>query len=114
MYGCSRIANGVSLIGLAFSLSQLLLRNMRYAMAISELRNMPEAGLEPARPCGHRILNPGRLPISPPRQERKNFRPSGSDERYATLFRQKLDFSIIVDCSELAKQQNTIAVCSMN
>ena len=26
---------------------------------------VPEAGLEPARPCGHRILSPVRLPISP-------------------------------------------------
>ena len=26
---------------------------------------VPEAGIEPARPCGHRILNPARLPIPP-------------------------------------------------
>ena len=28
---------------------------------------VPVAGVEPARPCGHGILNPGRLPIPPHR-----------------------------------------------
>ena len=26
---------------------------------------VPEAGIEPARPQGHRILNPARLPVPP-------------------------------------------------
>ena len=30
---------------------------------------IPEAGLEPARPCGHWILSPARLPIPPLRHE---------------------------------------------
>ena len=29
---------------------------------------MPEVGLEPTRPCGHRILSPARLPIPPLRR----------------------------------------------
>ena len=29
---------------------------------------IPAAGVEPARPCGHRILSPARLPIPPRRQ----------------------------------------------
>ena len=29
---------------------------------------VPQAGLEPARPNGHRILSPACLPIPPPRQ----------------------------------------------
>ena len=28
-------------------------------------RFVPEAGIEPARPCEHRILNPARLPVPP-------------------------------------------------
>jgi hypothetical protein len=28
-------------------------------------RKVPEVGLEPTQPCGHRILNPTRLPIPP-------------------------------------------------
>ena len=28
---------------------------------------VPETGLEPVRPCGHRILSPACLPIPPPR-----------------------------------------------
>ena len=30
---------------------------------------VPEVGLEPTQPCGHRILNPARLPIPPLRPE---------------------------------------------
>ena len=30
---------------------------------------MPEVGLEPTRPCGHGILSPARLPVSPFRPE---------------------------------------------
>ena len=30
---------------------------------------VPGAGIEPARPCGLRILSPVRLPVSPPRRE---------------------------------------------
>ncbi len=29
--------------------------------------SIPAAGVEPARPCGHRILSPARLPIPPRR-----------------------------------------------
>ena len=29
---------------------------------------VPVAGVEPARPCGHGILSPGRLPIPPHRR----------------------------------------------
>ena len=29
---------------------------------------IPAAGVEPARPCGHWILSPARLPIPPRRQ----------------------------------------------
>ena len=36
------------------------LRRMRYS-------EVPREGLEPSRPCGHRILSPARLPIPPPR-----------------------------------------------
>ncbi len=32
---------------------------------------VPEAGLEPARPKGHWILSPGRLPIPPLRHQRR-------------------------------------------
>ena len=32
------------------------------------VRVVPRAGIEPARGCPHWILNPARLPISPPRQ----------------------------------------------
>ena len=35
-----------------------------------EGRLVPRAGLEPARPCGLRILSPLRLPISPPGRAR--------------------------------------------
>ena len=31
--------------------------------------SVPEVGLEPTQPCGHRILNPARLPIPPLRLE---------------------------------------------
>ena len=34
------------------------------------IRVVPRAGIEPARGCPHWILNPARLPISPPRQPR--------------------------------------------
>ena len=30
---------------------------------------VPRAGIEPARPQGHWILNPARLPVPPPRHE---------------------------------------------
>ncbi len=30
--------------------------------------SIPAAGVEPARPCGHRILSPARLPIPPRRR----------------------------------------------
>ena len=40
---------------------------------------VPVAGVEPARPCGHGILNPGRLPIPPHRHG--NNRNSISDFR---------------------------------
>ena len=30
---------------------------------------MPEVGVEPTRPCGHGILSPARLPVSPLRHE---------------------------------------------
>src|SRR5438034_926129 len=30
-----------------------------------EDRGVREAGVEPASPCGHRILSPARLPVSP-------------------------------------------------
>ena len=36
------------------------LRRLRYS-------EVPREGLEPSRPCGHRILSPARLPIPPPR-----------------------------------------------
>lgn len=32
---------------------------------ISLRLSVPEAGIEPARPCEHRILNPARLPVPP-------------------------------------------------
>ncbi len=32
----------------------------------SKFRLVPRAGVEPARPCGHRCLRPARLPIPPP------------------------------------------------
>ena len=32
---------------------------------------VPEVGLEPTQPCGHRILNPARLPIPPLRPRQK-------------------------------------------
>ena len=31
---------------------------------------VPVAGVEPARPCGHGILSPGRLPIPPHRHNK--------------------------------------------
>ena len=31
---------------------------------------VPQTGLEPVRPCGHRILSPACLPIPPPGQSR--------------------------------------------
>src|SRR5215470_2300315 len=43
----------------------------RAASARAE-RVVPEAGLEPAGPCGHRILSAARLPISPLRRTRGN------------------------------------------
>lgn len=33
-----------------------------------EVLIIPAAGVEPARPCGHRILSPARLPIPPRRR----------------------------------------------
>ncbi len=33
---------------------------------------IPAAGVEPARPCGHWILSPARLPIPPRRHDMKN------------------------------------------
>ena len=30
---------------------------------------VPEKGIEPSRPCGHRILGPARLPVPPLRRE---------------------------------------------
>ena len=48
--------------------------------ATTGLSNLvPVAGVEPARPCGHGILNPGRLPIPPHRHG--NNRNSISDFR---------------------------------
>src|SRR4029077_991993 len=32
------------------------------------MRVVPRAGVEPARPCGHRFLRPTRLPVPPPRR----------------------------------------------
>ncbi len=29
---------------------------------------VPEEGVEPTRPCGHRILSPARLPVPPLRE----------------------------------------------
>src|SRR4030042_6367833 len=31
-------------------------------------RLVPGGGVEPSRPCGHRILSPARLPVPPPRR----------------------------------------------
>src|SRR4051812_34082046 len=36
---------------------------------------VPEVGIEPTRPCGHGILSPARLPVSPLRR-RERRRPS--------------------------------------
>src|SRR5256885_16460877 len=36
---------------------------------------VPRAGVEPARPCGHRFLRPTRLPIPPPRRSGEGARP---------------------------------------
>src|SRR6202162_5420789 len=35
---------------------------------------VPRAGVEPARPCGHRVLRPPRLPVPPPRRGRNGAR----------------------------------------
>src|ERR1700694_3130809 len=35
---------------------------------------VPRAGVEPARPCGHRFLRPTRLPVPPPRRARNGAR----------------------------------------
>ncbi len=35
----------------------------------ADINPVPRAGIEPARPCGHKILSLARLPISPPGQE---------------------------------------------
>src|SRR5438552_16057346 len=36
---------------------------------------VPRAGVEPARPCGHRFLRPTRLPVPPPRRTTEGPRP---------------------------------------
>src|SRR5256885_13835739 len=36
---------------------------------------VPRAGVEPARPCGHRFLRPTRLPVPPPRRCPAGARP---------------------------------------
>src|SRR5579864_248608 len=36
---------------------------------------VPRAGVEPARPCGHRFLRPTRLPVPPPRRSSGEPRP---------------------------------------
>lgn len=41
-----------------------------YSLSTSRRREVPKAGLEPARPCGHCALNAARLPIPPLRQIR--------------------------------------------
>src|SRR6185436_13391598 len=38
---------------------------------------VPEAGLEPARPCGRGILSLLRLPVSPPRQRASGYSGGG-------------------------------------
>jgi hypothetical protein len=44
---------------------------------------MPKAGIEPARPFGHRILSPARLPVPPLRLGAEAYvnpqRPGGSE-----------------------------------
>ena len=42
---------------------------------------VPGAGLEPALCCQNRILNPARLPISPPRRYLGGSAASGSGQR---------------------------------
>src|SRR5256885_10595324 len=44
---------------------------------------VPRAGVEPARPCGHRFLRPTRLPVPPPRRFPEGLRPYHSPVRIA-------------------------------
>src|SRR5215472_2030906 len=48
---------------------------------------VPEKGIEPSRPCGHRILSPTRLPLPPLR--RGNFECPGATVYTATLVPEK-------------------------
>ncbi len=54
-----------------------------------------EAGLEPARPNGHRILNPERLPIPPLGRDHDSILRIGSSRSdLAMLYRFRLTFQI--------------------
>ena len=48
---------------------------------------VPRAGLEPARPCGQRILSPQRLPIPPPGLRREKWRLGSESNRRPRLCR---------------------------
>jgi hypothetical protein len=49
---------------------------MRFSERSQDTRKMvPEEGVEPTRPCGHRILSPARLPVPPFGQQLKIARP---------------------------------------
>ena len=39
--------------------------SVAHAKFAGERRMVPEVGIEPTRPCGHGILSPARLPVSP-------------------------------------------------
>src|SRR5713101_6497702 len=41
-------------------------------LATIEKRMVPGIGVEPTRPCGHRILSPARLPVPPARRSVKD------------------------------------------
>jgi hypothetical protein len=57
----------LAFMGAAIGFTLLKMKNPYNLVAIRVLSFVPGTGIEPVRPCGHRILSPACLPVPPPR-----------------------------------------------